>query len=525
MIEPTLTKQPVAEGIRSRFWHRFATGHVALGLAIVSWCFLMEPLLTAGPLVLDEHGSYWILDSDLPGNALERSLNYAAIPPLSSWLQQLFLSIFGKTEFVFRLPSALCALGAILVTYQAAKEMGNRTTGGIAALLIAWHPEAMDEVRIARCYGLVLLLGALLLLLTIRWQRRPSSSRLAIAWGGAASALLWTHYTSALLVMLSGLTVAATIIWKRQWTTEKFLRLLTGSGILVLLCLPLVPSILRLQEWGPMLNFSPGGVSIDQVIGPFWWAGLPAGLLLTLPCGWRRPRSERTGPAWGLLIVCSLVPLLFLAYLASGEMSSLANPRYRVAYAPAGACLVALFFTWREQYFVSLLATLLLLSIAWSYSPSSPRQLGRLGQATARDWRELNQYLIDNSEPEQTIFVQSGLTEGYLVPAFAKDRQFMEYVACRVGRFYVETPHPRYALPFLWQPQTGVKEFYEDLLRSLPDEPKGFWVACATDTDLNRNSLVGIQEIAAAVGYTVKEVRFWPSATLVKYQLLEDHPR
>jgi len=171
-----------------------------LGL-VVSWAVLMWPLIDAGPLVLDEHGSYWIIDAEIPGSSLSRALNYAAIPPLSSWLQEVFLWTFGKSEFVFRLPSALCMLGAILVTFQVGREMGNVATGGMAALLLTWHPEAMDEVRIARCYGLLMLLSAGLVWMTLRWKRSPASPIYALLWSVAAvgvlcraSAHLWVVY-------------------------------------------------------------------------------------------------------------------------------------------------------------------------------------------------------------------------------------------------------------------------------------------------------------------------------------------
>src|SRR5690606_2102705 len=134
----------------------------------------MAPLLNAGPLALDEHGSYWIVASDLPGTSLIRSLDYAAIPPLSAWLEMAFLAVFGKSELVFRLPSALGYLAAIVVIHRVTVTLSDGPAGGIAAMLLAWHPD-VDEVRIARCYGLLMLLSALLLWSTLRWKQSPRS--------------------------------------------------------------------------------------------------------------------------------------------------------------------------------------------------------------------------------------------------------------------------------------------------------------------------------------------------------------
>ena len=493
-------------------------GRGLLALSLLSWCLLMYPLLSGGPLVLDEHCSYWIIDSDLPGTSLMRSLDYAAIPPLSSWIQIGFLKVLGKSELVFRLSSALCALGAIWITWLAGKEMRSPLTGGLAALMVAWHPEAMDEVRIARCYGLVLMLGAVVIWATIRWQRQPRSLGAALFWSFSSIALLWTHYTSALLVILSGLAVAVSCWWQRDLNRTTLGRLVLAAGLVILLGLPLIPTLLRLKLWGPILNFSGSDTSIWNLIGPFWWIGLPVGGLLLLMALKRRSAQPVSSSELWITATCSLLPLLILAVLSSGEMSSLANPRYRVAYAPAGACFIALLLTQTRHWVTSVGATVVVLSAAWFLSPLGPWDMGRLGSPTEHEWRELNAFIAENSKPGEPLLVQSGLTESYLVPALTEDRVFLEYVACRVSRFYVEDPHPRYALPYIWNPQSGVIAFFQNLLDSWKTDPGSFWVAAATDTDLNQNSLNQIRAIARETGYVETEQKTWHSATLIHFQ-------
>ena len=495
-----------------------SVGRGLLGLSVVSWFVLMWPMWSGGPLVMDEHGSYWIIDSGLPGTSLMRSLDYAAIPPLSSWLQTVFLTVLGKSELTFRLSSAVCALGAIIVSYLAGKELGSPLTGGLTALLVAWHPEAMDEVRIARCYGLVLLLGAAVIWATVRWQRSPGSLWAALLWSLASVALLWTHYTSALLVIISGLSVAISAFVRRDFSHATLSRLLIAVLLVSLMCLPLIPSLFRLKEWGPILNYSDSSTSIWNVIGPLWWIGLPVGVVAVRALARSRSPQEISRSGLWITGACSLLPLLILAVLASSDMSSLANPRYRVAYAPAGACFLALLLTSSRRWKVSIGAAIVVLVVSWSLTPLGPWELGRLGSATEQEWRELNAYIEDNAKPGEPIFVQSGLTESYLVPLFTEDRVFLEYVACRVSRFYVETSHPRYALPYVWNTQTGVTDFFRGLLQNWHSDPGSFWVACATDTDLNQSSLDGIQAIARETGYVPLETRTWPSATLIHFQ-------
>lgn len=494
-------------------------GRLLLGLATCSWLLLMVPLFQAGPLVLDEHGSYWILDSDLPGSMLRRSLDHAAIPPLSSWIQSGCLALLGKSEWAFRLPSALCGLAGIWICYLAGKGLGDARTGGIAALLLAWHPEAMDEVRIARCYGLVLLLGAAVFRASDRWLKKPESWICALAWSLCSAALLWTHYTSALLVMISGLAVAGSCIRNGDLNARTLTRLAMAAVFTVALCVPLFPAVQRLREWGPLLNYSGSGAGLGDMFGPWWWAALPIGTAASSLTGGIRSRREWRLGAWGLAVACGLVPLLLLAWLSSGEMSSLANPRYRVAYAPAGACLAAMLLTASRRPVGAYVGMAVLLIVPWWWSPLTPWQTGRLGAQADREWRELNQVLAEQAEPGEPIVVQSGLTEGFLVPILAEDPAFLEYVACRVSRFYVESPHPRLALPFLWDPRTGIDEFYRERLAEWRSVPGTFWVACATDTDLNRNSLNGIQDLADQAGYESIKTETWSNATLIRYQV------
>lgn len=495
-------------------------GRVLLGLAVVSWCGLMAPLLTAGPLVLDEHCSYWTIEAGIPGTSWGRSLDYAAMPPLSCWIQQLFLTVLGKSELVFRLPSALAFLGAIIAVYGLGRDVQHEFAGGLAALLLAWHPEAMDEVRIGRCYGLVLLLATGVVWSTRHWLRQRRSWSAGLIWSLLSAALLWTHYTPALLVIVTGAMVVLTILRERPLDRQAVLMAGLSLLLLVVLCFPLLAPVTRLREWGPYLNFSATGVTIWQVIGPIWWLGLPAA---TFPLMFGRKLSDlsslcRDRTLW-LLAACSLLPLLAMFMLSSGELSSLANPRYRVAYVPAGCVLLAVLWTGQRRWWVSIPVAVLVTAGAWLWEPQRPWQPGRLGSLADRDWFALSQELLIQSRAGEPLYVQSGLVEGFLVPAFSNDDAFLEYVACRVSRFYVETPHPRIALPFLWSAETEAAADYKHRLQQGPDT---LWIAAATDTDLNRRSLFDFQSLAKSQGFRPVDQHTWSNAVLLKYQRTSD---
>lgn len=535
----TIRHQPSAQSNR--------TGQWLLAIALLSGIGLTAPVLWAGPLVLDEHGSYWIIDSNLPGSSLERSLSYAAIPPLSAWVQSGALGVGGKTEGAFRASSAVCYLLAIAVTWLLGRDLCGPVAGGLAAITLALHPEALDEVRIARCYGLVLLTSSALLWITVRWLRAPQRPAWGAAWGFAAAAVAWTHYMAVPLVGLAFLPSVWTALLCRRQRGACAVALWLAVLVCGVLCLPLVPAILRMWEWSPFLNYQRETQSVWRIIGPLWIVGLPAGLAIAWILSGLRPdraheavasRSDHSPvtthvsslPPYGttsfplrrslsLLALWALFPIVLIALAAHGDLTSLANPRYRVAYAAPGACLLAgLLTSIRGRAIHACLATAAALSAAWSVSPRLPWQLSRLGSPDAAEWKQAANIVEQEGGAGEPLFVQSGLIESSLVPAYYRDPLFMEYVACRMGRFYIETPHPRYGLPFLWETNPEMRAYFVEVLaegrRASRDD---VWLACATDTDLNRRSLEGMRTLIEQQGYQVREQWDFPALVLVRY--------
>ncbi len=496
-----------------------------LGVACVVMGWLLVPALGAGPLALDEHVSYWMLDSQQPGTVRSRCLEYGAVPPLGSWLQAASLFLFGQSEWALRLPSLVAAWLSLVVVYQTARQLGEPSPaggslwGGVAACLLACHPDVLDEVRIGRSYGLVVLLSGILILLTQRWRKDMTSPGRAIVWAVSAAALLWTHYTSAILVMMTWGFLA----WEAVRSSPRgpAFRILTiATSLFVGLCLPLWPAGERLREWSPYLNMLAPESSVWQTISSFWWLGLPVGGLVASLVHGMTPKSTGGVSARGhwhskagwLLLGCSLVPLVMIAVLAKGDLSSLANPRYRVAYAPAGALWVAWLLTRSGAWKPAVLGVVMALAAVWYVQPLRPWQLGRLGSPADHQWRELSVLIGQQGQPDEPIFVNCGLVESSLVPAYHTDPTFMEYVACRVSKFYLPVPHPRIALPYFWDDRT--KQFYQNELKA--QSTHVLWIASATDTDLSRGSLAGFQQIAEGSGFRVEGQTTWPAVTLLR---------
>jgi 4-amino-4-deoxy-L-arabinose transferase-like glycosyltransferase len=289
---------------------------------------LMLPMLTSLPLVLDEHGTWWIT-GDGPLNLWRRSLEYENIPPLAPAIHWLFISILGKSEFAFRLPVALLTIAAVIVTSLVGTRFSDRRLGLIAGIVLALHPDVLNETRIARCYALSLLLAALLLLAVLKWLRYPTRPGGPLLWTITDSGLVWTHYLNfpvvAISLIMLLLSVRIPVTSHRGW-------LLLPIGITGISILPLLPAIYRMFVWGSLFEFQQSA-TLNEVLSGMWWCGLPLALTLRLFI-----RSTRVDPESSR---CShQIIWLTVLFVGLPTLATLGNPRTPPFPQPATADLL-----------------------------------------------------------------------------------------------------------------------------------------------------------------------------------------
>jgi len=468
-------------------------GALLCGAALASW------EISARPLILDEHVAYWIAGADNPGNILTRSLDDAATPPASSLLQRVSVGALGKTPFAMRLPSVLSFLGAIVVTFFVARELFDERVGAAAAMILAWHPEALDWMRVARPYGLSVCLAACSLWCTVRWIRAPRSIMVGLAWLLAAAGLLWTHYLNALLVgcLVVSLCFGPALRFRLSGVQFVILVGLCGAAI------PLLPAVLRMNEWSEFLDYRDAPPPLWDMVGPMWWCGLPAGVAVATLMSRRREAESIPADVKSVLVMAgwSLLPILLLTAAAIEWSASLGELRYRVVFAPASSVLLASLVGRRSRGAALACGVGVLLVGSWWAGGNVPWRSQLLAAPAAGDWRALAEHVSEHGEPEQPLFVHSGLIEGRLVPALAEDPVFMDYVACRLGRFYLPEEHPRIALPWVWSLSKPLSQTYGAALDEARSHDGIVWVAAGKDTDLARSSSAAFLQFARQRGF------------------------
>lgn len=489
---------------------------IVLLLALASCTMLMLPMFPAVPLALDEYGTYWIA-GDGPLSPWKRSLNYENIPPLAPLIHRGFFRIFGESELTFRLPSALCYIGSVWLIWRLGREILDARFGSLLALTLAWHPALLDEVRIARCYGLTLLLSIFVLWAMLKWLHQPEGRWQPWAWTLGSAALIWTHYLNSALVILTSMALAWALF--RDSFGGK-VRLLIAWLCLAGTSVPLWAPLVRMSVWGQYFGFQTE-TQLTETISPFWWAGFPAAFLtsrLIRPQARSKPNSKLSRPRASIFF-CAIVPMLVVVLCCRGDFASLANPRYRTSIEAAGICLWVFLIARNHSMKHSLIAVGIGLLTCWLASETYPWQLKRLHASQSIQWKELAQHVDAHGKPGQTIFVQSGLGEAALLRDFFADPVLQDYVACRLGRFYLKSEHRRIGLPFVWDLSPGMSKWYSDQLKSIAssDEPS-FWLAAATDTDLNESSNLLFEKLVRLHQFVAAETVTLPQAKLILFR-------
>ena len=246
---------------------------------------------------------------------------YTQKPPLLFWSMALASVPFGRvTETAARLPSALAAIAALLLTFRIAERLVSRRAAWIAALAFGTSGTILWQGRFGQ---IDMLLGALVALAVWFWVRAWTEERPSLMLGFFASAGLATIAKGpvGLLPPLFGILLFL-IATKRARQIPK-LRIGRGLALYAAVVLAwLLPAALRggtsyLQQIAfkqtvtryaePWHHFQPPWYYLTTIPADFfpWTFLLPTALVL----GWRRLAGrERDGFLFGLSwVVATLV--------------------------------------------------------------------------------------------------------------------------------------------------------------------------------------------------------------------------
>jgi 4-amino-4-deoxy-L-arabinose transferase-like glycosyltransferase len=253
---------------------------------------------------------------------------------------------------LYRIPSLLGALLAVLATYWAAMAFVSRRAALMAGAMMATSILLGVEARLAKTDAMLLLtcvtaLGAMARAYLAEQGDRPSSlpplAIAAIFWAAIAAGIM---IKGPMILMFVGFAIAALVAMDRSARWLKRLKPLLGVPFALAIVMPWLVAIF-IRTGGSFFTESVGGDMLSKVAGgqethglppgfyavTFWLTFLPGALLagLAAPAVWRT-RSE---PGCRLLLAW-IVPAWIVFELVPTKL-----PHYVMPLYPAFAILIA----------------------------------------------------------------------------------------------------------------------------------------------------------------------------------------
>ncbi|MFB7053386.1 glycosyltransferase family 39 protein [Streptomyces vinaceus] len=246
-----------------------------------------------------------------------------------------WVSIFGDSPAMLRMPSALAMAGAAAFVVLTAQRLFDRRAAVLAGVLFASVPAVSKYGQEARSYAFVVLAAAAAIWLLMRALEQPTALRW-LPYAMAVAAAGFFHLVSLLLLVPHALIVLG------RWRDTRSQRLLVSYAVTVVAALlPVSPLILLGRDQvGRQLNWL-ATPSLPDLAG--LWIGLSASPLVSLallaaaalPLAWargRRPTAE--------LALVAVLPIP-LAWIISQSATSYFIDRYLLFTLPAWVVLAA----------------------------------------------------------------------------------------------------------------------------------------------------------------------------------------
>jgi mannosyltransferase len=233
--------------------------------------------------------------------------------------------LFGPSDLVLRLPSALAMTAAVGIVAAIGSRLAGPRLGLVAGLLFAVLPTTSRYAQEARPYAIAVFAVALSTLLLLRVLDAPTRGR--YAWYAAAVALVGLAHFVALLILVAHAVIVVAFRGRlgRDW--------FGWAGLGVLPAIPLVWLAFgqRAQvSWIPDANLEGLGSMVSGLVGVPVLGGILLVLML-LGVSMRRPTAVFT--AW------CVIPTVLL--FGVSQVDSLWLPRYLLFTLPAWALLAA----------------------------------------------------------------------------------------------------------------------------------------------------------------------------------------
>ncbi|WP_051731798.1 glycosyltransferase family 39 protein [Kitasatospora phosalacinea] len=303
--------------------------------------WLWPALLT---LVLGVRGSWrpelwrdelatWSAATRSTGDLFDLLHHVDAVSGVYYLLMHFWVSAFGDSPTVFRLPSALAMSGAAVFVALAGRKQFGARAGLVAGLLFAVMPSVSRFSQEARSYAFAVLAVAAATWLLLRALERPTWQRwLPYAVSVAAAGLF--H-----MVALCVLAPHAAVVALRWWRERRRALLIGFPAAVLVAMVPVAPLVLLgRRQVGRQISWlqEPNLQDFTNLWHGLFQSPLVSGCVLAmaaLPAAW--PKGRR--PAFEIGLVAAL-PIVAIWFVSQGQTAYFLD-RYLLFTVPAWAVL------------------------------------------------------------------------------------------------------------------------------------------------------------------------------------------
>jgi hypothetical protein len=283
------------------------------------------------PLWLDETISFWQINAGF-SQILSRQGGLSF--PAYSYILWLATVVLGKSEIALRIPSILAMLGAVYLLYRAARELFDRESAIIVAIVFCLHPIVMFASIDVRPYafGALAINAAIYALVRLRHN---DSSWWAVLFGFSAACIVYFHFlfVVVLLPLAIGFFAVKAGDRKTVWRQGSI-----AIAAFTLAFLPVIPGLQYMFRTSGIHVFSeaPSLRTLILTLAPQPLT-LVVGIVtvLAIAAMWR-PGMQQPVESWRTVLCVSLalVPLLILFAVSVGTSIHIFVDRYRLAAIP-----------------------------------------------------------------------------------------------------------------------------------------------------------------------------------------------
>lgn len=169
------------------------------------------------------------------------------MPPLYFYIINILFKILGYSTWVLRSFSAVMGVLGVYYTYRLGREMLNKNTGLLAALLLAVNSFHIFYSQEGRPYIFLYLFTVLSFISLIKMIRVPSLKH-ALIYGVMSAIMLYAHFFGMFILLAQYLILLVFLLKSgNQWKVFFRFSLIAGVVALVLF-LPVVPTLFTLSK-------------------------------------------------------------------------------------------------------------------------------------------------------------------------------------------------------------------------------------------------------------------------------------